>query len=103
MSSGALGYGVYRTESRARILGIAGGCRPRASGGVIKNVLELRALLNWIALALPHSTDRRGPAPAIRGEGTEHSGTEHIAAKRGCVDPRDRWRMSSARSGWSDQ
>ncbi len=38
-----LGDGAHRAEARARFLGIAGGCRPRASGGAIKNVLELRA------------------------------------------------------------
>ncbi len=38
-----LGDGAHRPEARARVLGIAGGCRPRASGGASKSALELRA------------------------------------------------------------
>ena len=64
------GDGAHRTEARARALGIAGGCRPRASGGARKNALEVRAFLNVSEFALPHSNDRRGPTPPHRGEGS---------------------------------
>ena len=66
-----------RTEARARALWIAGGCRPRASGRARKNALEVRAFLNVSEFALPHSSDRRGPAPPDRGTESGNPGTEY--------------------------